>query len=250
MTAKKGKRKAGKRAARSDRGKQKARRRPTTVAERTLEVQANQAEAPAPAQCNEKELAFIEFYIGEARFNGSKAIRLAGVHADPLVARVYASQWLNRLHVQAEILRRRDERVAQLQATNARLLEEQLHIALATIGDVVDWDELDVALTPKAELTPEQIAAIAKIDVNITETIKEARVNKEGVVTKPAEIRRVVNKTVAMHNKLEAIAALQKQLEVPPALRRRGINGDPDAPGLTIILEGGATGLEVAVRAA
>lgn len=208
--------------------------RPTTKAAREA-VKAENAEkapdVPPIVMCNEKELAFIDHYTGDARFNGSLAIRLAGIHDNPDVAKVYASEWLNRAHVLAEIERRRDERKKQIEFVTSRLLEEQLSVALARISDVVDWDGRDAVLMPPGALDEATLAAIAEVSI---------------IPGKWGD-----RMTVRMHPKLEAIAALQKQFEDPAALRRRGIaGGSDDEGGVTIYVDGGPTGLEVSIKGA
>lgn len=181
---------------------------------------------PLPVVCNERELAFIDEWMGPARFNGCRAMLALKPDYTPGAAAVRASEWLSRPHVMAEITSRREERRRQIEAATERLLEEQMHVALASISDVMDWDERTASYKPRASLTAEQLAAIAEVT-----------------------FQRGNRLTVKMHDKLRAIEALQKQLSPTPQERRRmGTTGEEG--GVTIIVEGGPTGIEVTVREA
>lgn len=242
------KRTAKKRATKKGRPQKRSPPRPPTVVEREAE-----REKPAPVVCNEKELAFIDEWMGPSRFNGTDAMFAAKLIDDSssrYTAAARASEWLSRPQVLEEITRRREARRQELEHAAERLMTEQMSVALSSIGDVLEWDDERVYLKAKESLTPEQIAAIGQLEVTISEVIRQyAKPAEKGRKEKPEIIHRTETRRVKMHDKLAAIVAMQKQLEPTFQERRRmGKLGEPGGDGITIIVEGGATGLEVTVK--
>lgn len=181
--------------------------------------------------CDERELAFIDEWMGPSRFNGTRAMIAAGIcnPDEPRSAAVRASEWLNKPHVLAEITRRREERRKAIEHANERLMQEQLAIALANIGDAMKWDGAQAMVMPPDALEEDTLAAIAE------------------VAFIPGKFGDRVS--VKMHDKSAAITQLQKMLQPTPQERRRnvaGIDGD-DTGGVAIYIDGGPTGLEITV---
>jgi Terminase small subunit len=219
-------------------------KRPTTKAAR----EAARVE-PLPICCSEKELAFIDHWL--CHFNGSRAIIDAGIHTEPHVAKVYASEYLKRPHVAVEIASRRTAERNRLEQARERVIAEMLNVSLATIGDVMEWSDLESRMVPKEDLSPEQLAAISQIQVTITEVVQQwSKLDKEGNEIKPQILHRTENRIVRMHPKLEAGAQFLKQLgptDDEIARRTKGL-GLPGSGGVaTIVIAGGPTGLEVTV---
>lgn len=198
---------------------QKARRQ----AARALAALAPAA-APPPATCDVEELRFVAEYLKD--LNGSAAVIRAGITDDPKVAKVYASRYLDREHVILELARRRGDLIAKQELSLERVNEELRRIGFANLSDVASWDGETLWLEAAADLTDEQLSAIAEIE----------------------EIPGMYGTRLAikMHDKKGALALLQKHLSPSPAENR--FNGGAGNGGsATIILEGGPTGLEVTV---
>lgn len=182
------------------------------------------AAAPPPAVCSDEELRFVIEYLKD--LNGSAAVIRAGIHEDPLQAKVYASRYLDRPQVIQELARRRGDLIARQELSLERVNEELRRIGYANLSDVASWDGETLWLNPQAELTEQQLSAIAEIE----------------------EIPGMYGTRLAikMHDKKGALVALQKHLSPSPAENR--FNGGAGNGGsATIILEGGPTGLEVTV---
>jgi phage terminase small subunit len=222
------------------------RNRPTTKREREAA-----RTKPAPICCSEKELAFIDRWL--THFNGSRAIVDAGIHDNPLVAKVYASEYLKRPHVAAEIAERRRLERSRLEAARERVIAEMLNVSLATIGDVMEWSDLESRMIPKADLSPEQMASISQIQVTINEVVEQwSKCDKEGNEIKPQILHRTENRIVRMHPKLEAGAQFLKQLgptDEEIAKRTKGGSLGSGGQSATIVINGGPTGLEFTVTA-
>lgn len=182
------------------------------------------AAAPPPLTCSDDELRFVIEYLKD--LNGSAAIIRAGIHDDPLQAKVYASRYLDRPQVILELARRRGDLIAKQELSLERVNEELRRIGYANLSDVAEWDGDTLWLHPQAVLSEEQLSAIAEIE----------------------EIPGLYGTRLAikMHDKKGALVALQKHLSPSPAENR--FNGGAAGGGsATIILEGGPTGLEVTV---
>lgn len=182
------------------------------------------AAAPPPVTCSDDELRFVLEYLVD--LNGSAAVVRAGIHEDPLQAKVYASRYLDRPQVILELARRRGDLIAKQELSLERVNEELRRIGFANLSDVASWDGETLWLESAADLTDEQLSAIAEIE----------------------EIPGMYGTRLAikMHDKKGALALLQKHLSPSPAENR--FNGGAAGGGsATIILEGGPTGLEVTV---
>jgi hypothetical protein len=55
------------------------------------------------------------------------------------------------------------ERAADLDITPKRLLQELARMGFASLRDIVDWDEKGIKVKPSANLSDDQVAAIAEI---------------------------------------------------------------------------------------
>jgi phage terminase small subunit len=223
------------------------RNRPTTKAAReAARIQ------PPPITCSEKELAFIDHWL--SHFNGARAIVEAGIHDDPKVAKVYACEYLKRPHVAAEIGERRALERKRLESAREKVMAEMLNVSLATIGDVMEWNDLESSMIPKEDLSPETLSAIGSIQVTINEVVEQwSKLDKDGNEIKPRILHRTENRLVKMHPKLEAGEKFLKQLgPTDDEIARRTKGGSLGSGGgsATILIQGGPTGLEVTVVSA
>lgn len=182
-------------------------------------------------------------------FNGSRAIREAGIHDDPLVAKVYASEYLDRPAVIAEVAARRARERSRLESARERVLEEMMNVSLANIGDVMEWNDLESRMIPKEELTPEALSAIGQIQVTINETVEQwSKKDKDGNEIKPQILNRTENRIVKMHPKVAAGVDFLKALGPTDEELARSKRGIAAGTGVTLVIEGGPTGLEVTVK--
>jgi phage terminase small subunit len=197
-----------------------SRKRPTTKAGREA-ARVRPHPAAEASSCNVKELAFIDEWMLD--FNGCRAMLRAGITSKRAVARVYASLYLDRPHVQLEIARRRKCSAARLEQSRERIIEELQRIALANIDDIVDWGRRGLLVRTSATLAKHHKSAIAEI----------------------SETRGRAGRTlrVKMHPKIDAITQFLKQIS--PSSHEAGLS---TGGGSTIVIEGGPTGLEVAVN--
>ena len=95
-----------------------------------------QPNKPTTKELAHKRKLFIEFYLGEAKGNGTKAARLAGYE--------FPSEEAYRLLRIAQVRARIDERLAETAMTAAEVLAETSDIARAEWRDfieVLEWDE-------------------------------------------------------------------------------------------------------------
>jgi hypothetical protein len=91
---------------------------------------------------------FVEYYLGEARFNGTAAARLAGYQGDDNTLAAIASQNLRKLKVREAITARLHEAAMPANEVLARLTE----IARGKVTDVLDEDgKFDLKLARKAK---------------------------------------------------------------------------------------------------
>jgi hypothetical protein len=209
-----------------------------TIDPSTPNVQPIAAE-PALPECNEKELAFVIELLKKPG-NGSAAMIAAGITDKPDVAKVYASQYLDRPHVLAELERRRARLMDKLDLSLDRVLEEIRRIALANLVDVVHVHGAGVAEDgdgKKYHYHGElEFRDLDKLPVEVTAAIA-------GVTITPGEFG--TKREIRMHPKLDALKALLEHLSPSDAEKRGGIGGI--GAGSTIVIEGGPTGLEVTV---
>lgn len=205
---------------RSGRGRQGS---PLPTTRRARE--AARRSSPKPRACNEREILFLSEYMKD--WNGTQAMLRAGITTKPTVAKVYASEWLVRPHVIAELADRRQLLMEKHELTLDRLLEELRRVGFANISDLIQWDDNGLTLRPSSTLPESQLAAVAEI----------SEISSKGK-TKLA---------VKMHPKLEALCQLLKH--VAPTTTRGGSTA-PREEVATIIIEGGPTGLEVTVDSA
>jgi phage terminase small subunit len=180
--------------------------------------------SPKPRACNDRELLFLAEYMKD--WNGTQAMLRAGITTKPSVAKVYASEWLLRPHVIAELSGRRQLLMEKHDLTLDRLLEELRRVGFANISDLIQWDANGLTLRPSSTLPECQLAAVAEI----------SEISSKGK-TKLA---------VKMHPKLDALCQLLKHVSPPT---KRGPAAETEKVA-TIIIEGGATGLEVTVDSA
>lgn len=203
-----------------------------TAASRARRAQAHAEEAnrailpPPPVTCNDEELRFIDEYMRD--LNGSAAIIRAGIHADPKVAKVYASRYLDRPHVLLELAARRSQLQAKNELSLERVLEELRRVGITKLSDVASWNSSGVLiLHPKEVLTDEQLSAIASIE------------EIPGMFGSALKVK--------MHNKVAALKDLRKHLSPSPAESRFGALGGSGGSA-TIVIEGGPTGLEINIH--
>jgi hypothetical protein len=199
---------------------------------------------PALPECNEKELAFIAELMKKPG-NGSAAMIAAGITDKPDVAKVYASQYLDRPQVLAELERRRARLMDKLDISLERVLEEIRRIALANVTDVVTvrgagFEEV------------EKNGKIAKVHYHgeldfkdLDEMPEEVTAAIAGVSIVPGEFG--TKREIRMHPKLDALKTLLEHLA--PSKAEKDQNAGGKGGGSMIIIEGGPTGLEVTVKA-
>lgn len=94
------------------------------------------AEQPKPLQG--KQAAFVDFYLGQARFNATEAARLAGYASTGNALRVVASRLLTLVNVQAAIQARLAERAMNADECLARVAEQ----ARGSLEDFIDVGEV------------------------------------------------------------------------------------------------------------
>jgi hypothetical protein len=90
-----------------------------------------------------KQLAFIDAYVGESRFNGTKAARIAGYSGTAAVLDSVARENLGKPRISGAIAARLKER----HLTADALLGEIADIALGGVQDLVEIDENGVPRT-------------------------------------------------------------------------------------------------------
>jgi len=202
--------------------KKSSKTRPTTKAGREAARVRKLAE-PEEVACSEKEFAFIDEWMLD--FNGTRAMLRAGITTKSDVARVYASNYLDRPHVLLEIASRRKRSADRLSDARERMIEELQRVGLANIEDVMEWGSDGLVVKSSSALSAEQSAAIAEI----------------------CETRGPRGRTirVKLHPKIEAISQFLKQIS--PSAHEQRLGQTRDTGSTTIIIEGGPTGLEVSV---
>lgn len=125
-----------------------------------------------------RQRLFVAEYLKD--FNGKQAAIRAGYAAPN--AEVTASKLLRQAKVQAEVAKAQDARARRIGIDADRVLEEVRRLALSDVRGLFDEDG---NLRPLSELTDEQAAAIAGVEViiknakagdNQTDTIHKIRV--------------------------------------------------------------------------
>lgn len=187
--------------------------------------EAARRSSPKPRACNEREMLFLSEYMKD--WNGTQAMLRAGITTKPSVAKVYASEWLVRPHVIAELADRRQLLMEKHELTLDRLLEELRRVGFANISDLIKWDADGLTLRPSSTLPESQLAAVAEV----------SEISSNGKT----------RLAVKMHPKLDALCQLLKHFA--PAKMQGGTTAAREEVA-TIIIEGGPTGLEVAVDSA
>jgi hypothetical protein len=215
------------------RGKKIAPVAPITVDEPTAPIE------PALPECSDKELAFIAEFMKKPG-NGSAAMIAAGITDKPEVAKVYASQYLDRPQVLAELERRRARLMSKLDLSLERVLEELRRVALANVTDVVTVRGAGIEIDENGKKHHYH----GELDFkDLDQLSEEVTAAIAGVTIVPGEFG--TKREIRMHSKLDALKALLEHLSPTPAERGKEGAGS----GSTIIIEGGATGLEVTVKA-
>lgn len=173
--------------------------------------------AAAPRACNDRELVFIDEFLKD--FNGTQAVIRAGFAGKLRSAAAIASRMLNAPHVLLELARRRDQLMEKHGISLDLILEELRRIAFARMSDVADWDRGRIDVKGSAVLPESAIAAISELSST-----------EDGPRLK-------------LHPKLPALLALMERLDPSEAEKRRGVGAT--GSGVTLIIDGGPTGLEV-----
>lgn len=132
---------------------------------------------------------FVAEYLIDG--NGTQAAIRAGLPGNPARA---GTRMLRQRPVAQAIERQRAAAAARLGISADRVKAELAALAFANIGDVADWSAEGMALKDKAQISPPDRAAVAKLVVER---------NAEGAVLR-AEVR--------MHSKQRALEALGKHL--------------------------------------
>jgi phage terminase small subunit len=196
---------------------------------------------------SEKENRFIELYLhGPNAFNGAACAREAGFAKKS--AKVTASRLLDKPKILQELARRRQRLMDRIELSRDRVLEEIRRMAFAKITDVVEWDEDTARMKPSEYLGEEIAAAVAEVHAHVRETLVDVQPGGEGKHERVA-LNRDATVRVKMHPKLPALQTLLAELSPTPAERRGAGSGGlvPPPSGVTIIVEGGQTGLEITV---
>lgn len=129
-----------------------------------LDLEGLPPEAPLPLPLR----FFIQHYITNG-FRGGPAVLAAGITTNPNVASVYAHRYLRRPAVQAEMANQLRELIADGRLSRDALLIRLRSIIHANPADFFDTDpDGGLTLRDLSELTPEQAAAIKKLQVNTT----------------------------------------------------------------------------------
>lgn len=201
-----------------------------------------------PRVCNDRELVFIDEFLKD--FNGTQAMIRAGFAGKLRSAAAIASRMLNEPHVLLELARRRDRQMDKVELSRDRVLEEIRRIAFSNMGRVASWDETTVSLIPKGELADEDLSALMEIQGHEEETVREVKQRKSRGTPKDEEpdkeeflISRRKHAKVRLHPKLPALQELLERIEPSDAEKRR--MGGSTGSGVTLIIDGGPTGLEV-----
>lgn len=177
---------------------------------------ARPRKAAAPRVCNDRELRFIDEFLKD--FNGTQAVIRAGISSRPDSAASIASRMLNEPHVLLELARRRDQLMEKHGISLDLILEEIRRIAFSKISDVASWNRGTIEVKADGQIEETAIAAISELSST-----------EDGPKVK-------------LHPKLPALLALMERLDPSEAEKRRGAG---TGSGVTLIIDGGPTGLEV-----
>lgn len=113
-----------------------------------------------------KEQRFVELYL--ANPIGAKAARGAGYPAKQAKAMAYQL-----LHETPRVMKAIEEGRARLaekaQLSAERVLEELRRVAFANAGDFFEWGPDGIRVRPQADLTREQMAAVAEVSETATQ---------------------------------------------------------------------------------
>lgn len=196
---------------------------PKTTGRRGGPRGSRQAQA-GPRTCNDRELLFIAEFLKD--FNGTEAVIRAGITANRRSAAVIATRTLDLPHVILELARQREKDQEVAGVSRQRILEEMRKVAFSDMARLASWGETSVKLIPKKDLTNEDTAAIMQIEATELPT--------EYGTKRAAKLR--------LHPKLPALQELLERIEPSKAEKRRGMT---TGSGVTLIIDGGPTGLEV-----
>ena len=92
-----------------------------------------------------RKQAFVEYYIGQAKFNGAEAARLAG--CTNRSARQQASRWLTNDDIQAAI----KQRISEIAMSDHEVLVRLSEHARSTMADFIDPQTMAVDLVAAAQ---------------------------------------------------------------------------------------------------
>jgi phage terminase small subunit len=106
-----------------------------------------------------RQQRFVEEYLVD--LNGQQAAIRAGYSKH--TAKNVACQLLRRADVAAAVRQGIEARSERTHITADRVLRELARIGFADIGRIVDWGEEGFKLKPKAEISPDDLAAVAQL---------------------------------------------------------------------------------------
>ena len=113
-----------------------------------------------------KQARFVEEYLID--LNATQAAIRAGYSAK--TAQEQGSRLLTNVMVQEAIQAAQRARSKRAEITADRVLEELAKVGFANAGDYFDWGPDGITVKDKAELSPDQQAAVAEISETTTQT--------------------------------------------------------------------------------
>lgn len=138
----------------------------------------------------DKEKAFVDAFVGEARFVATTAAIMAGYSERSAANQAY--RLMRKDEVRKAIDARLAEQAASSDLARARLIAELEAIAFANLGDVATWNEGgDLIVMSSSDLPPAALASL-----------KEVR--------STTSTRSTVYKAIKQHDKVRAMALLAK----------------------------------------
>lgn len=153
---------------------------------------------------NAKQMAFVREYLID--LNATQAAIRAGY--SEATAYSQGERLLRHVEVAAAISAGQSERAHRLEITADRVALEYARIAFANVGDVLTFGPDGVTVRDMADLSPDQLAAVAEVSETKTQTGGTVRVK--------------------LHDKIAALTALAKQLgmNAPEKVAMTSANGD------------------------
>ncbi len=147
-----------------------------------------------------EELFALEFVKD---WNGAAAYRRAGYKGKGHTAEVEASRMIRKPQVKAVIDREMARCREKVKLSAERVLTELARVGFSDLGDVAEWDDAGVKLTPSKTLSVDARAALQEVSQHTTEHGTQIKVK--------------------LHGKIEALDKLAKHLNLyqdPDTLRQ------------------------------